>query len=67
MKSYTDQFTDLLEDYLKSSGMTATRFGVEAMGSPSYVWRLREGSRSTTLRTADRVRQYILDHPVELK
>ena len=63
MNTFTEQFSALLEGYLKRTATDATSFGRNAVGTPNFVFRIRSG-KSTTLRTADKVRQYILDNPV---
>jgi len=60
---------DTLEEYvrsrirafLKSTGISPTRFGRLAVGDPHLVRRI-EGGRSLTLRTADRVLAFIADY-----
>lgn len=57
-------FLETVEEFLKSSGLTATDFGRRAAGDPAFVGRLRRGG-SPTLRTVERVMSFIgggLDH-----
>ena len=49
-----------VERYLRRSGMTATRFGREALRDPRLVWDLRNG-REPRPPTALRIRDF-LDH-----
>ena len=49
-----------IDAYLASSGMAATTFGKRAANNSQVVDRMREGS-SVTLKTADRIRQFIRD------
>lgn len=41
-----------IERYLRASGVTPTRFGIDAMGDPGFVASLRRGRepRETTIR-----------------
>ena len=47
-----------VERYLRRSGMTATRFGREALRDPRLVWDLRNG-REPRPPTASRIRDFI--------
>lgn len=51
-------FINKIEDFLVSSGLDATKFGIYAIGNPSFVFKLRNG-KSCTLRTAERVLNFI--------
>jgi hypothetical protein len=48
-----------IEGFLRVSGMAPTRFGLEAMGDGALVSQLRAGSRSLTVKNADKVLEYI--------
>lgn len=47
-----------VETYLRHSGMTATRFGREAMGDPRFVFDLRNG-RSPRPETSARLAAWL--------
>lgn len=49
---------DIIEAHLEASGMSATAFGLAAMGNPKFVFDLRDG-RGYTNRTEKRVRGFI--------
>lgn len=49
-----------IEDFLKSSGMSATAFGQRALNDPPFVQQLRDG-RDPKMSTAERVRAFIRD------
>ena len=49
-----------IDEFLAETGMTQTRFGLEAMNNSSFVRQLRNG-HSVTLRTMDRVRSFMLN------
>lgn len=55
-------FRTRIDQFLLQSGMSATRFGREAVGDPNFVRDLRSG-RAPTLRLAERVDLYIKAHP----
>jgi hypothetical protein len=48
-----------IDEFLAETGMTQTRFGLDAMNNSSFVRQLRNG-HSVTLRTMDRVRTFML-------
>jgi hypothetical protein len=50
-----------IDAFLAVSGMAATTFGKKAAGNSQVVERMREGC-SVTLRTADRIRQFIAEN-----
>lgn len=52
------EFSAKIEAFLSQTGTTATRFGKEAVGDPSFVFDLRKG-REPGYRTARRVLDYI--------
>lgn len=47
-----------IEDFLKSSGMSATAFGTAALNDPPFVQQLRNG-RDIKMSTAERIRAFI--------
>ena len=47
-----------IDAFLAETGMTQTRFGLDAMNNSSFVRQLRNG-HSVTLRTMDRVRTFM--------
>lgn len=49
-----------IEDFLKSSGMSATAFGTAALNDPPFVQQLRKG-RDIKMSTAERIRAFIRD------
>jgi phosphopantothenoylcysteine decarboxylase/phosphopantothenate--cysteine ligase len=51
-----------IEAFLAATGVTATKFGIAAVNDGHLVANLRKGS-SVTLKTADRVRSYMIAHP----
>ena len=62
MEVLTDQqLIDQIDAFLARSGMKPTRFGREVANEPSFLGRLR-GGRSVTLKTANRVAEFIRDH-----
>src|SRR5258707_7177480 len=48
-----------IEDFLSATSLTATKFGIAAVNDGHLVANLRRGS-SVTLKTADRVRSYMV-------
>lgn len=60
----TDAFREHVETFLKSAGISASRFGKEAVGDPNFVSDLREG-RSPSLTLVNRVLAFIADHPTK--
>ena len=56
------EFLAEVEAYLSSTGMSPTAFGKTAMGDPRFVATVRAG-RAPTLRTVERVRRFIAEHP----
>jgi hypothetical protein len=52
------QFIDRIESFLSQTGMSATRFGVESVGDPSFVFDLRKG-RDCSLATAQKIMGFI--------
>lgn len=54
----TQEFTNRIENFLTSSGLTPTRFGREAVNDPNFVFELRKGRRPN-LENVNRVLEYI--------
>ena len=54
----SDQFREQVEAFLKANRVTATDFGRQAVGDPSFVLNLRRG-RSPKLVTVDKVLAFI--------
>ena len=52
-----------IETFLKETGMSATRFGDDAMGDRPLVMRLRAG-RDVKLATVDKIRAFMAKHRV---
>jgi hypothetical protein len=48
-----------VEIFLLKNSMAPTQFGSLAVNDPNFVRQLREGERSLTLRTVDRVRKFM--------
>lgn len=57
-----DTFRSEVEAFLVSSGESATKFGADAVGDPSFVFDLRTG-RAPRADTIDRVREFISRRP----
>jgi phosphopantothenoylcysteine decarboxylase/phosphopantothenate--cysteine ligase len=62
MSSARKDLLAVIEAYLASTGMTATKFGIAAVNDGHLVANLRKGA-SVTLKTADRVQAYIARRP----
>lgn len=58
--STREQLIEEIERFLALSGISVTRFGVEAAGERGLLRRLKAGGDVTT-ETADRIRSYIKD------
>jgi len=54
-----DSFKSLIEHFLVVSGITATAFGRLAISDPNFVFQIRNGERSCSLRVAFQVRDFI--------
>ena len=50
-----------IEQFLRVSKMKPSRFGLETLSDGAMVFQLREGRRSLTLKSAQKVLQYIAD------
>jgi phosphopantothenoylcysteine decarboxylase/phosphopantothenate--cysteine ligase len=57
--SYFDEFRAEIEAFLKRTGISATRFGKEAVGDPRFVFDLREKGRAPSARLMDEVAAYM--------
>lgn len=51
-----------IERYLRVSGMSAAKFGKDAMGDPLFVYELRAG-REPRSRTIQRAAEWMRDNP----
>lgn len=51
-------FREEVEAHLTKTGLTATAFGIAALGDPRFVFELREG-REPRFGTIDKVRAFI--------
>lgn len=56
----SEQFLAEVDAFLSRTGMDPTRFGRQALNDPNFVFSVRKG-RSPSLRTIDRVRQFMAD------
>lgn len=54
-----------IEQFLRVSKMKPSRFGLETLSDGAVVFQLREGRRSLTLKSAQKVLQYIADAQAE--
>lgn len=54
-----DKLTHVIEEFLSSSGMSPTVFGRKALKDPNFVFDLRSGKRSPSLRTAEKIYAFI--------
>lgn len=52
------EFKSRVEDFLKERNMPATRFGIDAMKDPGFVFRLRSG-RVPSIDTVNRVVKFM--------
>jgi hypothetical protein len=58
--NYATKFLQKIEEFLASSGMTPTRFGIEAVNDPNFVFKLRQKRpRNCGLQTVERVEKFI--------
>lgn len=55
----TSTFLDTIEAYLADTKMPASTFGLKAMADPNFVHDLRKGRRSPSLKTVERVSQFM--------
>lgn len=59
--SMMNELLDDVEDFMATWGLTASRFGREALRDPQFVYRLRGGSQCLP-RTVARVQAYMADY-----
>lgn len=59
----SDDFRAEVDRFLERTGMSASRFGREALGDPNFVLDLRSG-RAPTLRVVERVSRFIRETPL---
>ena len=59
-----EHFKSQVEQYLETSGMKPTAFGMQAVNDPSFVARLQSG-RNCKVETIDRVLTWMQDNPPE--
>lgn len=52
------EFLNTIENFLISTGLDASKFGLYSAGDPNFVHNLRKG-KSCTLRRAERVMEFI--------
>ncbi len=50
---------DKIDGFLTSSGMSPTVFGREVLNDPNFVFDLRSGKRSPSIRTVEKIYAYI--------
>ena len=62
MENLRTHVVDLLDGYLATTGLSARRFGVLAVGSEHFVRRLRTGT-SVQLGTVERALAWAAAHP----
>ena len=60
MTNLTDQFRAEVDAFLADTGMSASKFGRDALNDTHFVRRLRE-QRDTKLATVDRVRAFMVE------
>lgn len=58
--STRDELVREIEDFLDETGMTPTKFGVDATGDRALMITLR-GGRDVTLATADKIRTFMVE------
>lgn len=59
------QLLEAIDAFLARHSMAPTRFGREVVGEAGFIERLR-GGRSVTLKTANRIVEYMKDHDAQL-
>ena len=60
MSAQVDSLSEVVEAHLRATGVSPTRFGVEAVRDPRFVFQLRNG-REPRKATRERVLRYIGD------
>ncbi|HET7255586.1 MAG TPA: hypothetical protein VFJ46_17655 [Xanthobacteraceae bacterium] len=62
MQIVTDaQLLEQIEAFLVKADMAPSKFGRDAIGDAALVFQLRDGKRSLSLRTAEKVVQFMSD------
>jgi hypothetical protein len=51
-----------VEAFLSRTGMAPTTLGLNSINDGTFVRRMRSGTASVTLRTADRIRQFMREN-----
>jgi hypothetical protein len=59
-----NEFLKKIEEFLASSGMSATNFGIKAMNNPTFVFDIRNG-RQCLDSTKDKVLDFINNYKQE--
>ena len=59
-----DEFADVLRRYLRQTGLTPVQLGKRAVGDANFIGQVFSGKRSPTLKTVQRVLDYIERNPV---
>ena len=59
--SSTEKLLTDIETFMRRTGMNATTFGLLAAKNPALLIHLRAGG-DVRLRTADKIRQFMVDH-----
>lgn len=54
-----DKLTQKIEEFLTATGMSPTVFGRKVLKDPNFVFDLRNGSRSPSIRTAEKIYTFI--------
>lgn len=52
-------FTERVETFMKMWGYTDSEFGRRALGDPNFILELRRAGRSPTLRTVQKIEEYM--------
>lgn len=60
MKTVRDTLLDEIDAFRAATGMTTSEFGVQCMGDPSFLFRLRDG-KDIRGSTVDKVRRWMAD------
>ena len=55
----TGKLTQKIEEFLAASGMSPTVFGRKVLKDPNFVFDLRNGTRSPSIRTAEKIYSFI--------
>lgn len=55
-------FLEEIEAFMAAHGMSESKFGQDALGDHKFVGQVRSG-RSPSLKTAERVRRFMLAYP----